>query len=174
MRKHIIISILALISLQATAQNKAIDRLFEKYSDREGFTKVVITKHMFELFSNVEAQEDDDYMNMIKKLNNIRILAGPDTVGDGAGLYQDAVKALPSPEYEEVMSIKEEGKDIRFLIREDKEMITELIMLVKGEGESTIISISGDIDMKSVAKLSKSMGIEGMDQLENVEDKKKQ
>jgi len=171
MRKILTISIIAFISFPAMSQNNALDRLFERFSGREEFTKVVITRHMFELFSDVETREDDDYMNMIKKLNNIRILSGPDDMGKG--LYAEALEALPAGEYEEIMAIKEEGNDVKFIIREKEGIVTDLVMLVKGDGETTIISITGDIDMKSIARLTRSMGIEGMEQLDNIEDNKK-
>ena len=76
MKKLIIISALLITSVSMMAQSKVVDQLFEKYNDKDGYTSVVITKHMFNLFSNVETEADDEYMNMIKNLKNIRILSG--------------------------------------------------------------------------------------------------
>ena len=47
------------------------------------------------------------------------------------------------------------------------------VKVVGGKGENILISITGNIDLKTVSKLSKSMGIEGMENLDNIEKEKK-
>ncbi|MCD6347950.1 MAG: DUF4252 domain-containing protein [Bacteroidales bacterium] len=168
-----IILLIGLIGFAASAwtQNKVVDDLMEKYSGKEGFTSVVITKHMFSLFSNVETTEDDDYMNMIKNLNNIRILSAPGSTETGINFFKEVMDKLPSKKYEELMVIKDNHQDVKFLIREEKDQVVELLMLVGGEDENVLISITGIIDMKTIAKLSKSMNIEGMENLDKIEKK---
>lgn len=173
MKKIAIIFVLAFISVTLMAQNKVVDKLFEKYADREGYTSVVITKHMFNLFSSIETKEDDEYMNMIKNLKNIRILSGPDGGEEGVNFYKEIMSNLPKGEYEEIMAIKDSGKDIKFLVKKEKNIIAELLMIVGGGGDNVIISISGDINMKTISKLSKSMGIQGMENLDKIEKNKK-
>ncbi len=153
------------------AQNKAIDELFDKYSGKEGFTSVVITKHMFNLFTSVETTEDDEYMNMLKDLKNIKILSAPGSDVSGINFYDEVMKSLPAKEYDELMVIKDGEKDIKFLIKEEKNTIISLIMLIGGTEENVLISISGIIDMKTIAKLSKSMNIEGMENLDKINKK---
>lgn len=173
MKKAIIILVLGFATLSLSAQNKVVDKLFEKYSDRDGYTSVVITKHMFNLFSNVETEADDEYMNMIKNLKNIRILSGPEGGEEGVNFYEEVMTKIPSSEYEELMEIHDSGQDIKFLVKQDKDIVSELLMVIGGNGENVLISITGNIDMKTVAKLSKSIGIEGMENLEKIEDEKK-
>jgi len=172
MKKILILAVFTLISISLMAQNKVVDKLFEKYSDREGYTSVVITKHMFNLFSNIETEEDDEYMNMIKNLKNIRILSGPDESDSEVNFYDAIISKLPEDEYEELMVIHDSGQDTKFLIKEDNDIVSELLMVVGGKGDNVLISITGNIDLKTVSKLSKSMGIEGMENLDNMEEKK--
>ena len=168
-----LILLLAIIGIAATgwSQNKVVDDLVEKYSGVEGFTSVVITKYMFGLFSNVETEEDDDYMNMIKNLNNIKILSAPGSVESGINFFKEALDKLPSKEYEDLMIIKDAKQDIKFLVKEEKGKVVELLMLIGGEEDNVLISITGVIDMNTIAKLSKSMNIEGMENLEKIEKK---
>jgi hypothetical protein len=49
--------------------------------------------------------------------------------------------------------------------------VTELLLVLGGKDECALISIQGDIDMKNISKLAKSMNIEGMENLEKMEDK---
>lgn len=171
MKKLILTLSVVLLTATGWAQSKAVDKLFEKYSGKEGFTSVVITKYMFGLFSNIETSEDDEYMNMIKNLKNIKILSAPGSDVSGINFYKEVMESLPEKEYDELMVIKEGGTDIKFLIKEENDKIVELLMLIGGPDENVLISISGIIDMKTIAKLSKSMNIEGMEKLEKIEKK---
>ena len=173
MKRVTMIFVIALISITLMAQNKVVDKLFEKYADEEGFTSVVITKHMFNLFSSIETEEDDDYMNMIKNLNNIRILSGPSGEESGINFYNEIMNKLPESDYEELMVIHDSGQDIKFLIKTEKKIVSELLMIVGGEGDNVLISITGNIDMKTVSKLSQNMGIQGMEKLDKMDDSKK-
>jgi len=172
MKRTAMVLILVLGSISLMAQNKTVDKLFEKYSGQEGFSSVVITKHMFSLFSNVETEKDDEYMNMIKNLENIRILSGPESGLNGVNFYNEVIPKLPEGEYKELMVIQDSGKNIKFLIKEDKDVVAELLMVVGGGEENVLISIKGKIDMKAISKLSKSMGIEGMENLDKFEGNK--
>ncbi len=169
MKKLILTLAVIMFTASIWAQNKAVDKLFDKYGGKDGFTTVVITKHMFGLFSSVETTEDDEYMNMIKNLNNIRILTAPGVKESGINFYNEVMNALPKNEYEELMVIKDGEQDVKFLVKEEKDKIVELLMIVGGTEENVLISISGIIDMKTVAKLSKSLNIDGMENLDKIE-----
>ncbi len=173
MKRAVTILFIALISVTLMAQNKVVDKLFEKYADKEGYTSVVITKYMFGLFSNIETEEDDEYVNMIKNLKSIRILSGPEQDASGVNFYDEVISKLPEGEYNELMVIHDSDQDIKFLIKEEKDIVTELLMVVGGENDNILISITGDIDMKAVSKLSESMGIQSMENLEKIDDTNK-
>jgi hypothetical protein len=174
MKKFVFTIVVLLGTLSLSAQSKVVDKLFEKYSERDGFTTVVITKHMFNLFSNVETEADDEYMNMIKNLKNIRILTGPESSEEGLNFYDAIMKELPEKEYEELMVIHDSDKDIKFLVKEENNMVSELLMVIGGKADNVLISITGNIDMKSISKLSKSMGIQGMENLDKIDENKKE
>ena len=60
MKKLLFIVCFIGISAITLAQNKSIDRVFDKYSGMEGFTTVYISKYMFSMFSNLDGVEDED------------------------------------------------------------------------------------------------------------------
>ena len=67
------------------------------------------------------------------------------------------------------MVVKKDNQDIKFLIRKDGKIINELLMVVGGTEENVLISIQGNIDLKTISKLSKAMKIEGMENREEIE-----
>ena len=71
--------------------------------------------------------------------------------------------------YEELMAVKEGKDETRFLVRQKGDRISELLVISGGPGSNTLISIRGDIDLKSLAQLSDDFGIEGLENLEKME-----
>ncbi len=157
--------------LISNAQNSAINKLYEKYSGRDGFTSIVINKNMFELFSSIETDEDNkDFKKAISGLIEIKILASENNSFDG-NFYDVIMNELPMEEYTELMAIQSKGQDIKFLIKKEKDgKISELLMISGGTGDdNALISIIGDIDMNTISKLSKTMGVAGLENLNNLD-----
>jgi hypothetical protein len=171
MKKILIFITLAVIAANSRSQSP-IDKVFDMYSGTEGFTTVYITKYMFDMFRDMDKGEGDKEMSeVINGLNSIKILATDDdpNTKTNIDLYKEVMKVLPKSEYKELMVIKEKDEDVLFLIREKDNKVTELLMIVGGPDEDAIISIQGDIDMKNISKIAKSLDIEGMDKLEKIE-----
>lgn len=165
MKKYIILLLLICVTAGLSAQNKAIEQLFQKYSDKEGFTSVVITKNMFQLFANIDNPNNDDFLRTVKNLEFIKILSIKGE-NDGKAFYQDIQAAIPEKDYKELMTIKETDNQVKFLTLEKDGVIKELIMISGGKAESTLIWMAGIIDMKTVAKIAQGMQINGMEKLE--------
>ena len=178
MKKLIIIVLIGCIfPIFALAQNSPVDKLFDKYAGKDGFTTVYITKYMFQMFKNTEGMEEgemDEFAEVLGKLTAIKILAVDDAsyVEEGINFYDEIMKELPREEYNELMVVKEKDSDVVFLAREVKGVIVELLLIVSGEdtSDNAMISIQGEIDLKNIAKLSQGMGIDGFEKLEELEE----
>ncbi len=171
MKKLIAFGIVMMMALQLSAQD-AISKFFSKYEDDDSFTHVNVTKRMFSLFTDLdmEDQEDKELMDAISKLDGLKILA-KDDITNGKALYKEAFTLLPSKEYDELMSVRDEDTDMKFMIKEKNGIINELLMVMGGNEEFFIMSLTGDIDLKQVARLSKGMDIDGLEGLEKLNDK---
>ena len=173
--KKIILGIVAItFSIATMAQTNAVDRLFDKYADKDGYTSVLVTKYMFQLFEKVASDKDDkDFKEITRKLTGIKILTIDSAVNvkRGHSFYKEIISSLPASEYKDLMVIKEKGQEVKFMIREDNGRISELLMVAGGD-DAVLIALQGDIDLKQVSKLSKSMNIKGFERLDKVHDKK--
>ena len=60
------------LSFLGLSQADAIDRIAKKYEGKEGVTSVSVNKSMFELFSEIETEgEDQEFMRILKNLNGV-------------------------------------------------------------------------------------------------------
>ncbi len=166
--------VVMVLSIAASAQGDAISKFFAKYQDDETFTQVKVSQKMFGLFTNmdVDKPEDKDIVDAISKIQGLRVLAKHET-RDSRALYKEALSAIPTKDYEELMSIREKDKDIKFYIKEiSAGKIGELVMVMGGNDEFMMLSLFGEIDLKKISSIGKKMNIEGLQNLEKIKDNK--
>ncbi len=170
MRRIFIIFLIVSLPVLAIAQNTPVDELFDKYSGQEGITSVYITSYMFSLFTDLET-DDPDFDELIKNLKGIKILTTDDSYPGKVDFYKEIIDKLPMSEYNELMVIREKDQTVKFLLNEEDGKIIELLIIAGGTDENAIISIQGNIDLKNISKLSKSMNISGLEHLEEIDEK---
>lgn len=157
------------------AQNAPVDALFDKYAGKDGFTTIYISKYMFDMFrSHDKGEAEDEELNkVLGKLTAIKILTveDPAFIGKGLNFYDEIMKELPREKYKELMIVKDKESDVVFLAREEKNVIVELLLIAGGAdaSDNVLISIQGQIDLETISKLSKSLNIEGMESLEEID-----
>ena len=165
MRKPFFIIVIFLFCGIINAQKiNPVDALFDRYSERDGFTSVYISGKMLKLFSgSKESSKNPD--NIISSLNSIRIISQDSTSREKIDFYEELKDRLDFSVYEELMSVQE-GKDItKFLVRQSGDRISELLVLSGGRGGNSVIAIRGDFSLKELSEVSKSLGIEEFEKL---------
>lgn len=164
-----ILSVLSVAITASVMAQDAIDRFFSNYADDPEFTSIVISSKMFGLFSEMETDDPDneEVLEAMQKLTGIRIITTGDESSDID--YKKAITKV-GKEYEMLMSVDEKDEKIRFFVREENDEIAELFMIVGGEGNLFLMSISGVIDLDQISKISKNMNVGGMDYLENLDE----
>jgi hypothetical protein len=159
MRKISIIITMVICPLLIAAQNTAVDELFDKYAGKEGFTTVYVSKNLFKMISDIEL-DDPETEELVDNLETIKILAADDYENtEGINFYDEIIRNLPVDEYEE--------------LREKDGIIKELLLVVGGIDDNVLISIIGDIDLKKISKISKSMHGSSLEYLEKLEKDEK-
>lgn len=172
--KKILLIALMMIAVNGVFAQDAISKFFSKYQDDESFTQVTVSSKMFSLFTNMEVEtpEDKEVLEAISKLKGLRIL-GKENTSDARKLYKEAFSLIPMKEFEELMTVRDKDQDFKFLIKESGGKISELLMIMGGTDDFMMMSLYGEIDLKQVSRLGKKMNVGGLEQLEKLDDKKK-
>jgi len=149
---------------------------FDKFEDIEGVTSVIVTQKAFSLMSKIGSESDDEYLNMIKNIESLRVFATESL--EVASQMESAVKSyLKTANLEELMRVKDGDSNVIIYVKEGKseDFVKELFMFVKDSDktskESVIISLTGEIDLNQVAKLTQKMDLPGGEHLEKANNK---
>ncbi len=178
-----------LIALMITPCLVMAQGVFDKFEDVNDVTSIIVTKNMFKLLAQIDVDSDDpevkEYMNLVDNLDNIKIFI-TDNPEVSAQMKADVTAYVnKNSKLSELMRVKDEGKNIKFYSREgaSENYVSELLMFMEGkdiqmddklQGDGTIImSITGNIDLKQVSKLTKDLNVPGSEELKNIDDKNK-
>jgi hypothetical protein len=179
MKRTAILIVLAIAPMVSWAQNA-----FDSFENEKDVTSVVVTKNMFKLLSKMDLNSADPeaqaYLKMVNDLDNIKIFTTDNPsvsqkMDDAVSKYISTSKNLG-----ELMRIKEDGRNIRFYSKEGKNenFVSELLMhmdgVVDGKPTTVIMSITGNIDLKQISKLTEDLKVPGSEELKNIDKRKKQ
>ncbi|MGC6430950.1 MAG: DUF4252 domain-containing protein [Jejuia sp.] len=183
MRTKLIIGFMAIMLLPLTGM--AQKSVFDKYSESPDVTYVNIKPKMFQMLAKMGIQTDDPeaqaYMDMVKSITSFKTI-----VTDNSSISADISKWVKarSGKLDELMEVKDDGTEVKFYVQEGKDAdhVEELLIFVTGidkkmddkieingkerKIETVVVSMTGDIDLNEISKLTQKMNIPGGQHLE--------
>ncbi len=181
--KKLILSILVLaFSFNSYAQDNSI---FDKFEDYDDVTTVVVTQKAFQMLKKIsnDSEEGKEFNNLVSGLKNLKVFTTED-VKIAADMQSTFDKYLKKAQLSELMRVKDKDANVKIYVREgkDDDHVSEFLMLVNevnastkngkhGNPEVVIISLTGDIDLNNISKLTKEMNIPGGEHMEKAEKK---
>jgi hypothetical protein len=163
------LSVLLLLATGIFAQDDAIGKFFGKYMEDSRFTLVSVSPKMFRLLAKANWDSiPADLKQTVTRLYSLRILSTETTPRQ---FYKEALSRIDMKEYEELITVREKNENVHFVVKESGGIIHELLMIAVDEGDFTLMSFVGDIDLDKLSKLSSSLSIKGMENLKNAKRK---
>jgi hypothetical protein len=175
-KKFIIALVVVLVSSPFFAQST-----FDKFDGQDDVTSIVVNKKMFDLMSKVKVDASDketqQYMNLIKKLENLKVFTTSSTRAT-AEMKLAADKHIKTAGLEELMRVNDSGKNIKILVKSGAtdSQIKELLMFIEGNGssnETVLMSLTGNFDLNEISILTDKMRIPGGEELKNATNGKR-
>lgn len=151
---------LTLFSTFSFAQNN-VQELINQYKGHDDVDVISISGSMFKFGSNFIDEDDKDakaakdIANQIDEMNIITT----DSSERGNELSEVIQKLIRTKNYEEMMTVDSEGEEVKFYGKIENNIIKEFFILVEENRETTLISMSGNIDPKQVSEVMKKAEI---------------
>ncbi|WP_104735753.1 DUF4252 domain-containing protein [Hanstruepera ponticola] len=184
MKKYTVILLMAIMLLPLTSMAQDI---FAKYAENPDVTYVSIKPKMFQMLAKMDINTDDpetqEYVKMVNSITSFKVITT-----DNKAISTDVTNWVNSRKssLEELMVVKDDGVNMTFYVKEgrDSDHVSEFLMFVDGlsaitkdaniemngkkrEFETVVVSLTGDIDLNQISKLTQKMNIQGGEHLEN-------
>lgn len=160
--KRLLLTLVLLIPLLGMAQgNSPIDKLFNKYANKDGFTTVNISGKLLGFASKLDNSNSKEAA-MLEKISAIRILSVEDSVMNKTLNFYKELEAdgfFKNNNYEVLMEVTGKDEIVRFYGRSgEKGKLSELLLVVGGD-DNTLISIRGLIDPNDIGKITGAINV---------------
>ncbi len=174
MKTYIILFSLLLVGKIGFGQSQAIMEFHDKYKDNGKYLAVRIDGGILNMLSGIktndeEAQEMLNAMSKIDAINVHSIDRDEDEFAESD--IEKFKKNVQKDKYDELMIVRDGDTDVDFLIKEKKGKISDLLLVVDEPDEFIIVNISGEIDLKTIAKIVDNLDLKGSHHMEKLEEK---
>ncbi|WP_046758762.1 DUF4252 domain-containing protein [Kordia jejudonensis] len=179
MRKIVILVFLMALPLVTFGQN-----IFEKYADNEDVAYVSIKPRMFKMLATMGLDADDpeakEFLKMVNSITSFKTIAT-----SNLSIANDLQKWVGkrSNDLEELMEVREGNMKMMFYVKSgsSETQVKELLMFITGMDEkvkvrsteinTVVVSLTGDIDLNQISRLTSQMDIPGGEHLKNAKKK---
>lgn len=195
----ILMFVVVLISLPGVAQKQPglFEQLTEKYADQDGFSASLLTRDMFKLYMRKKnMDESSEVAATLKNLDRILVVsqnnlaAGgwvtplkPGNAGNAENLKTETGSGLTKQVHNEILQYyrnqgyilfkteKKMGEDIKVYMKKNQEKITALALVTSSSYATNLVELQGsEIDLASVASLSKTLNLKGLESLYKIDN----
>ena len=144
----LLIGVLLLASCSRSPVNKFIDT----YNQDAGTFSLTIPAWLVRAgtsssFDQIADDEDKiGFRDIAKSLGKIRVLAAKEEViPDGA--VKQLIKDTRNDDYEEYVTVREKGKTFNIMVKQEKDRVKNLLLLISSDEEFVIAQIDSDISI---------------------------
>lgn len=174
MKNYIILFALLLLGKVVFSQSQAVENFHNKYKDNGKYLSVRIDGGILNILSGIETN-DEEAQQMLEAMTKIDAINVHSIDRDEDKFAESDItkfkKEVQKEKYDELLIIRDGDTDVDFLIKEKKGKISDLLLVVEEPDEFTIVSISGEIDLKTIAEITENLDIKGSKHMNKLDEK---
>jgi len=163
--KNVILTFVLLFSLTPFfAQIQAIDDFYAKHKRGEEVVSLNLPGFLIRLGASIASLDTSDEaermaLEIMKDVRKAKILAGENLHIRNSEVKQ-LLADLTEEGFEELMTVRSEGSTVNIIIRERKDIIRNIVLLVNDDGEFALISLKTRLYLEDLTYLI-NQSIEG-------------
>lgn len=168
MKKICLLAALLCMVGTMTAQSKAVQQFYDRYRGLEDVENIKLRGWMLRMASNLSDSANE--AQLLRKISRLQILTTEHTSLIKPQDRKRFLSNLRKEAFEELITIRNEGKLVEMLIREDGETITDLVLMVSDSEEFVLINMEGALRFSDLNDLN--FNVSGAEHLQNLPDNK--
>jgi len=160
LKKIFVVLLVIGIPIMLGAQSNPLDSYIDKYEGQDGFFFLKLETNM----AGIEGEDDKD--SDFNKIINLRMLSyeeGKSTKYEASEICKGFEGQVGKDDYTGIMEVKSSGDDVEMMVRKNGNILSEVIITIREEGEVTLIAASGNFDLKDLAKFNNIEKCKGLE-----------
>jgi hypothetical protein len=149
-----------IIVLTSCKQNEeeiasGFDTFYDLHSNDKNVISIGMPKFIFKMFIDIQNKEIEEVVDNIETVD-LMFIQNPDEY-----VLNEMNAQFPIKYYKSVISVNNEEGNIKFLAKEKREKVDELIMIArqKSANNCVLMRIGGRFNMKTVENLAKNIDV---------------
>lgn len=165
--KNTLILLLLALPMAVFSQSKSIENFYSKYKNHEKTTTLTFGGGLIKFAASFEEGADT---KILEKISQVRLMVSEENLVT-PNAYKSFSKRLKKDAFEDLMQINAEGTKVDILIRENGNLISDVIMLVNDEEDFIMISIEGNFQYSDLNDIN--LNFDGGEYLKKLPEKRK-
>lgn len=148
MKTNLLFLLATFFLLSSCEYNPGVSEAFTKYRFKEGVTTITVPGWVIGLAANF-GDIDSEERELLQSIDKVRVLVVEDEeMNRDINLHREfSTRINRKNDYEELLSIRDDNEDVTIFGKMDKDVITEMVILVGGD-DNALIYVKGEIDPK--------------------------
>ncbi|MEM8527303.1 MAG: DUF4252 domain-containing protein [Bacteroidota bacterium] len=157
MKNSLFLFLFLFISSPFFAQVQTIDDFYAKHKREGEAMSLNLPGFLIRLGASIASLEAEDEaervaLEIVKDVRRAKILAG-ENLRIGGSEIQQLVSDLATEGFEELMTVRSEGSTMNVIIRERKDIIRSVVLIVNDNGDFTLISLKTRLYLEDLTYL---------------------
>ncbi len=152
MKNLLLILTVATFLLVSCSDEPGVSSAFAKYSHEKGVTSITVPGWLIGIVARMNDMEKDE-RELLKSIDKVRVLSIEDEgLNKRINLHREfQAKINARHEYEELLTVNEENKNITIFGKMEKDDIREMVILIGGD-ENLMVYVKGRISPELISR----------------------
>ncbi|MEN0046769.1 MAG: DUF4252 domain-containing protein [Bacteroidota bacterium] len=157
MRITLLVILALLCQIPSFGQGNYLEKFIERHADKADANSLSLNDWSLKLTSSFINRETGKKIK--NKVTQLRLLTSENPSFASNNDIRGLISSLKKDRFESLIEVREKGNNVKFMIREDRETVTDVLMLVQGTDGFVLLSLEGLFKLKDLKNFQ--MDIDG-------------
>lgn len=160
--------VMLFLSSSLSAQSQAILHFYQQFKGYDNATRLSLKGVVLRIASGFT--DDKDARRLLRKVSHLRLLVIEEDNPVSAEDYTQLLRGIESDSFEQLLQVREGNQRIEFYLRENGDTITDVLMLLRDEGEFILLNLEGKLKFSDLNDLQ--IDVDGAQHLGKLPEKR--
>lgn len=162
MKTFLLATLLFALPVTVFCQNKAANKFYRQYKNEKEVKSFRLPGWLINLGGKIggtfaEEEEAQIALPLLKHIKKTRFMMSEEGGGPPTKAINELVKDLKNFDYEDMIIVREGNTNVNIMAKMDGDVIKNMLILVKDEGDFVYLSMKAKLPVKELGKIIKQL-----------------